>query len=50
MGEQAKTTMGKTTTTGKMVMNGQRGSVNFTQGLSARLGPTGKQNIQNVVP
>ena len=49
MGELAKTTTGKTTTanqtttTGKMAMNGQRGSVNYTQGLSSGLGPTDKQ-------
>ena len=49
MGELAKTTTGKTTTTGKMAMNGQRGSVNYTQGLKSRLRPTVKQNKQNGV-
>ena len=54
MGELAKTTMGKTTTanqlkfttTGKMAMNGQRGSVNYTQGLSSR--PTDKQKLNRM--
>ena len=58
MGELAKTTIGKTTTANqlrqqqqvsrKMAMNGQRGSVNYTQGLSSRLGPTDKKKINKM--
>ena len=56
MGELAKTTTGKTTTairaktttTGKMEMKEQRGSVNYTQGLSSGQGATDKQKINKM--